>query len=174
MKSFLNYMVIILLISVTVDATEPVSTFSIVGCDPATGELGVAVASKYFSVGSVVPWAKADVGAIATQAWVNKDYGIDGLELLERGFTPHEIIDSLTADDPGAERRQIGIVDKSGSAATYTGPGCMPWAGGMIGNNCAAQGNILGSDSVVTAMVAAFENTRGALGDRLLDAWRRY
>jgi uncharacterized Ntn-hydrolase superfamily protein len=170
MKSFLNYMVIILLISVTVDATEPVSTFSIVGCDPATGELGVAVASKYFSVGSVVPWAKADVGAIATQAWVNKDYGIDGLELLERGFTPHEIIDSLTADDPGAERRQIGIVDKNGSAATYTGPGCMPWAGGMIGNNCAAQGNILGSDSVVTAMVAAFENTRGALGDRLLDA----
>jgi uncharacterized Ntn-hydrolase superfamily protein len=170
MKSFLNYMLIMFLVSVAVNATEPVSTFSIVGCDPATGELGVAVASKYFSVGSVVPWAKADVGAIATQAWVNKDYGIDGLELLERGFTPHEIIDSLTADDPGAERRQIGIVDKSGSAATYTGPGCMPWAGGMIGNNCAAQGNILGSDSVVSAMVAAFENTRGALGDRLLAA----
>lgn len=170
MKSFSISMILMILISLNVGANEPVSTFSIVGCDPATGELGVAVASRYFAVGSVVPWAKADVGAIATQAWVNKDYGIKGLELLERGLTPHEVIDSLTAADPGAERRQIGVVDKSGSAATYTGPGCMPWAGGMIGKNCTAQGNILGSDSVVSAMVTAFENTRGSLGDRLLAA----
>jgi len=149
---------------------EPVSTFSIVACDPETGELGIAVASKYFAVGSVVPWAEAEVGAIATQAWVNKDYGILGLELLEKGFNPHEVIDSLIANDPGAKRRQLGVVDAEGSAATYTGPECLPWAGGMIGNNCAAQGNILGSDSVVSAMVLTFENTRGTLGDRLLAA----
>jgi len=169
MKSTFNYIVVaLILIAVVANANEPVSTFSIVGCDPSTGELGVAVASKYFAVGSVVPWAKAEVGAIATQAWVNKDYGIKGLELLERGLTPQEIIDSLTAGDPGAERRQIGVVDNSGNAATYTGPGCLPWAGGMIGKNCAAQGNILGSDSVVSAMVSTFEKTGGTLGDRLL------
>lgn len=170
MKSLFNYMASILLISVSAIASEPVSTFSIVGCDPAKGELGVAVASKYFAVGSVVPWAKAEVGAVATQAWVNKDYGIKGLELLARGLTPHEIIDSLTASDPSADKRQVGIVDKSGSAATYTGPGCMPWAGGEIGENCAAQGNILGSDSVVSSMVSVFEKTPGTLGDRLLAA----
>jgi uncharacterized Ntn-hydrolase superfamily protein len=159
-----------LFIPIIISAAEPVSTFSIVACDPATGELGVAVASRYFAVGAVVPWAEAGVGAIATQAWVNKDYGILGLELLEKGYNPHEVIDSLTADDPGAERRQIGIVDPEGSAATYTGPECLPWAGGMIGQNCAAQGNILGSDSVVSAIVSTFENTRGTLGDRLLAA----
>lgn len=158
------------IINTSEGGAEPVSTFSIVACDPATGELGVAVASKYFAVGSVVPWAEAGVGAIATQAWVNKDYGIIGLELLKQGLNPHEIIDSLTASDPGADRRQIGVVDPEGSAATYTGSDCLPWAGGMIGKNCAAQGNILGSDSVVSAMVAAFENTRGTLGDRLLAA----
>ncbi len=151
-------------------SSEPVSTFSIVGCDPSTGELGVAVASKYFSVGSVVPWAKAEVGAIATQAWVNKDYGILGLELLEAGLSPHEVIDSLTVNDPGAQKRQIGVVDLHGSASTFTGAECMDWAGGMIGKNCAAQGNILGSDSVVSRMVAAFENKRGGLADRLLAA----
>lgn len=157
-------------IPASIRAVEPVSTFSIVACDPSTGELGVAVASKYFAVGSVVPWAKAEVGAVATQAWVNKDYGIRGLELLGKGLDPHEVIDSLTANDPGASKRQVGIVDDKGTAATYTGPDCMPWAGGEIGKNCAAQGNILGSDSAVSAMITAFENTSGALGDRLLAA----
>jgi uncharacterized Ntn-hydrolase superfamily protein len=168
MKS--TILVLSMIISSIAGAAEPVSTFSIAACDPATGELGVAVASKYFAVGSVVPWARAGTGAIATQAWVNKDYGILGLDLLEKGLNPHEVIDSLTAGDPGAARRQVGVVDGKGTAATYTGPECLPWAGGMIGKNCAAQGNILGSDSVVSAMVTTFENAKGALGDRLLAA----
>lgn len=151
-------------------ATEPCATFSIVGCDPQTGELGVAVASKYFSVGSVVPWAKAGVGAIATQAWVNYDYGIAGLDLLEAGFTPQEVIDSLTAADPSSQRRQVGVIDANGTAATFTGSECIDWAGGTIGENCAVQGNILVSDSVIIKMLSAFENTNGNLADRLLAA----
>jgi uncharacterized Ntn-hydrolase superfamily protein len=151
-------------------AAEPCATFSIVGCDPQTGELGVAVASRYFSVGSVVPWAKAGVGAIATQAWVNYDYGITGLELLEAGFTPQEVIDSLTAADPNSERRQVGVIDFNGTAATFTGSECIDWAGGIIGKNCTVQGNILVSDSVIMKMLSAFENTNGDLADRLLAA----
>jgi uncharacterized Ntn-hydrolase superfamily protein len=152
------------------DATMPVNTFSIVGCDPATGELGVAVASKYFAVGSIVPWAKADVGAIATQAWVNPDYGIIGLELLEKGMTPAEVVDSLTKVDTLSSRRQLGIIDPKGHASSFTGKDCMNWAGGMTGKNCAAQGNILVSDKVVARMVTAFENTQGELADKLLAA----
>lgn len=151
-------------------AIEPVSTFSIVGCDPVTGEVGVAVASKYFAVGSVVPWAKADVGAVATQSYVNFDYGIDGLEMLEAGLTPQQVIDSLISTDPGYERRQVGIIDSQGNAATYTGSGCLSWAGGLTGKNCVAQGNILVSDTVVINMVRAFENTQGELEDKLMAA----
>jgi uncharacterized Ntn-hydrolase superfamily protein len=151
-------------------ATVPVNTFSIVGCDPATGELGVAVASKYFAVGSIVPWAKADIGAIATQAWVNADYGIVGLELLEKGLTPQAVIDSLTKADTMSSRRQMGIIDFKGHASSYTGKDCMNWAGGKTGINCAAQGNILTGGDVVDKMVAAFENTEGELSDKLLAA----
>jgi uncharacterized Ntn-hydrolase superfamily protein len=117
-----------------------------------------------------VPWGKAGVGAIATQAWVNKDYGITGLEMLESGMTPQEVIDSLKAIDPGYERRQIGIVDYKGNAATYTGPGCLSWAGGAVGRNCAAQGNILASDSVISEMISTFEKKRGTLADKLMAA----
>jgi len=150
--------------------TVPANTFSIVGYDPATGELGVAVASKYFAVGSVVPWAKADIGAIATQAWVNADYGIIGLELLEKGMTPAEVVDSLTKADTLSARRQLGIIDAKGRASSFTGAGCMTWAGGMTGKNCAAQGNILVSQDVVVKMIAAFENTKGELAAKLLAA----
>jgi uncharacterized Ntn-hydrolase superfamily protein len=151
-------------------ATMPVNTFSIVGYDPATGELGVAVASKYFAVGSVVPWAKADVGAIATQAWVNADYGIIGLELLEKGMSPGEVVDSLTKADTLSYRRQLGIIDNKGRSSSFTGSGCMNWAGGMTGVNCAAQGNILVSKDVVAKMIEAFENTKAELGAKLLAA----
>jgi uncharacterized Ntn-hydrolase superfamily protein len=151
-------------------ATVPVNTFSIVGCDPATGELGVAVASKYFAVGSIVPWAKADVGAIATQAWVNADYGIDGLALMEKGLHPEDVVDSLTKADTLSARRQLGVIDPQGNAATFSGKDCMNWAGGKIGKNCAAQGNILTGANVVDEMVAAFENTQGDLSDKLLAA----
>ncbi len=151
-------------------AVQPVNTFSIVGCDPVAGEVGVAVASKYFAVGAVVPWAKAGVGAVATQSWLNYDYGILGLRLLEDGFSPAEVIESLTVNDPGAARRQIGVIDAFGNAATYTGPQCLDWAGGIVGKNCAAQGNILTGDSVVIDMVKAFENSSGELADRLMAA----
>jgi uncharacterized Ntn-hydrolase superfamily protein len=151
-------------------ADDLVETFSVVGCDPVSGEIGVAVASKYFAVGSVVPWAKAGVGAVATQAWVNFDYGIDGLELLEAGLSPKRVIDSLIALDPKSSKRQIGVVDFKGNAATFTGNECLPWAGGLTGSNCAVQGNILVSDTVVQNMLSAFENTRGELGDKLLAA----
>jgi len=170
MKRAVQSALMILMAWAAVSATEPVSTFSIVGCDPETGELGIAVASKYFAVGAVVPWARAGVGAIATQSYVNFDYGIIGLELLEKGISPQAVIDSLTSADPGADRRQIGIIDFKGNAATYTGPGCLNWAGGRIGKNCAAQGNILVSDSVVSNMVRAFEKTSGELADKLMAA----
>jgi uncharacterized Ntn-hydrolase superfamily protein len=151
-------------------ATRPVSTFSIVGCDTATGELGVAVASKYFAVGAIVPWAKSDVGAIATQSYVNPDYGIIGLELLQHGMSPQQVIDSLTRADSMFERRQVGMVDSRGRAATFTGAGCMPWAGGRVGQHCAAQGNILVSGEVVDKMIAAFKGTSGELSGKLLAA----
>ena len=163
--------VILILISPAISAADDlVKTFSIVGCDPVSGEVGVAVASKYFAVGSVVPWAKAGVGAIATQAWVNFDYGIDGLELLEAGLSPQQVIDSLIALDPKSSKRQIGVVDFKGNAATFTGNECLPWAGGLTGTNCAVQGNILVSDTVVQSMLSAFKNTRAELGDKLLAA----
>ena len=158
------------LLTQSVWATMPVNTFSIVGYDPATGEVGVAVASKYFAVGSVVPWAKADVGAIATQAWVNADYGIIGLELLEKGMSPGEVVDSLTKADTLSSRRQLGIIDNKGRSSSFTGKDCMNWAGGMTGINCAAQGNILVSKDVVAKMVEAFENTKAELGAKLLAA----
>lgn len=170
MKQLFLFISILLLPFMVLNATEPCATFSIVGCNPQTGELGVAVASKYFSVGSVVPWARAGVGAIATQAWVNFDYGILGLELLEAGLSPQEVIDSLTAADPNSERRQVAVIDSGGIAATFTGQECIDWAGGIIGENCAVQGNILVSDSVVINMVSVFENTRGDLADRLMAA----
>lgn len=130
----------------------------------------MAVASKYFAVGSVVPWAEAGVGAVATQAWVNPDYGPIGLELLKAGLSPRAVIDSLTKADTSSFRRQIGVIDAQGSAATFTGKGCMPWAGGRVGKFCAAQGNILVSDTVVTRMIEAFEGTRGDLAAKLLAA----
>jgi uncharacterized Ntn-hydrolase superfamily protein len=145
-------------------------TFSIVGYDPATGDLGVAVASKFLAVGSVVPFARAGVGAIATQAFANTTYGPRGLELLKRGLSPDEVIRRLTRDDPQREQRQIGIVDAKGRAATYTGKSCIRWAGGIAGKHFAAQGNILTGEAVVQAMADTFQRTRGELARRLLAA----
>jgi uncharacterized Ntn-hydrolase superfamily protein len=170
MFKFLQAIVWLLLLTVSAFCVVPVNTFSIVGADPATGEIGVAVASKYFSVGSVVPWANADWGAIATQAWVNYDYGPNGLDLLAKGLLPQLVIDSLTKTDSLFSRRQIGVIDSKGNAATFTGKECMHWAGGQIGKNCAAQGNILVSGDVVSCMVHAFESNSGSLGDRLMAA----
>lgn len=150
--------------------TKPVATFSIVGYDPATGELGVAVASRFFTVGNVVPWAKAGVGAIATQAYANTSFGWRGLDMLAAGMTPAQVRDSLIATDDNPARRQFGIVAPTGQSMTYTGDGCSAWAGGRSGANYACQGNILAGEAVVTGMEKAFLNTKGSLASRLYAA----
>ncbi len=149
---------------------ETVATFSIVAWDSTTGDLGVAVQSKFFTVGSVVPWAKTGVGAVATQAFCNTTFGPRGLELLESGLSPQAVLDALLKDDPGAAQRQVGIVAAGGDAATWTGAECTAWAGGRRGRHYVCQGNILTGADVVDAMAEAFESTPGLLGDRLLAA----
>lgn len=148
----------------------PVATFSIVGCDPGTGELGVAVQSKFLAVGSVVPWAKAGVGAIATQSYANTTFGPTGLELLAKGLPPQEVLDELLAADEGREYRQVGMVDARGNSVTFTGGKCLAWAGGIAGECFAAQGNILVSEATVRAMADAFVSAPGPLPERLLTA----
>lgn len=145
-------------------------TFSIVARDPQSNELGVAVQSKFLAVGAVVPWARADVGAIATQAWANTTYGPRGLELLASGLSADETVTVLTSEDEKRAERQIGIIGVRGEPATYTGDQCLPWAGGLIGENCACQGNILVGEETVRAMVREFEQTGGHLSDRLVAA----
>lgn len=154
---------------------EPVATFSIVGYDPKTGDLGIAVESKFFSVGSVVPWAEAGVGAIATQSFANTTYGPRGLAMLKLGMTAQQVIEALVANDPNRARRQVGIVDSQGNTATYTGSECLQWAGGVIGKDkngwpYAAQGNILTGPEVVQAMARTFESAEGELADKLVAA----
>ncbi len=148
----------------------PAATFSIVAYDPQTQELGVAVQSKIVAVGAVVPWAKAGVGAVATQAWANTSYGPDGLKLLTDGKSPNDVIKILTEKDRGAAARQLGIINAKGEAATFTGERCNAWAGGMVGKHFAVQGNILAGQDVVKAMGKAFENTQGDLGERMIAA----
>ncbi|MFC4558299.1 DUF1028 domain-containing protein [Virgibacillus kekensis] len=145
-------------------------TFSIVGYDPETKELGVAVQSIFLGVGSVVPWAKAGVGAVATQAFANPAYGPDGLNLLSQGKSAQEAIDTLISNDEGKEDRQVGIVDANGNSATFTGKQCYDWAGGRAGEHYAAQGNILVNKETVDAMAETFEKATGTLADRLLAA----
>jgi uncharacterized Ntn-hydrolase superfamily protein len=146
------------------------STFSIAGWDAANGDVGVAVQSKFFGVGAVVPWAAAGVGAVATQSYANTTYGPDGLELLRSGSSPEEVVERLTSKDPEKEHRQLGLVDARGRAATFTGKRCIPWAGGRTGAGYAAQGNILVSEATVAAMAKAFEETQGELAEKLLAA----
>ena len=157
-------------IYISAQAVErPIATFSIVAFDPATGELGVAVQSKFFSAGSVVPWAKAGVGAVATQSWANIKYGPDGLALLAKGKSPAEVVEALTKPDARRDFRQLGIVDAKGRAASFTGKRCMDWAGHVTGKHFAAQGNILASEAVVKEMSAAFEKARKTPKTELAD-----
>jgi uncharacterized Ntn-hydrolase superfamily protein len=150
---------------------EPiVSTYSIVAADLDADQWGVAVQSKFLSVGSVVPWAEPHVGAIATQAYANPRYGPNGLQLLREGLSAQEAVDRLTAADDGRDHRQLGIVDGKGDAATYTGKECMDWAGGRTGAGYAAQGNILVSGETVDAIAESFEASGGRpLAERLID-----
>ena len=148
---------------------RPISTYSIVAVDLAAEQWGVAVQSKFLSVGSVVPWAEPQVGAVATQAYANPRYGPNGLELLRTGLSAQEVVDKLTSEDDGRDHRQLGVVDAKGNAATYTGKECLDWAGGRTGEGYAAQGNILVSGETVDAMAESFEQSSGPLAVRLID-----
>ena len=145
-------------------------TYSLVACDPASGEWGVAVQSKFLAVGAVVPWAEPGTGAVATQAWARVRHGPDGLALLRDGLAADEVLERLLAADDGREHRQLGLVDSDGRAATFTGSSCLDWAGGVTGPGFAAQGNILVSAATVEALANAFEAAKGSLAERLVTA----
>jgi len=146
------------------------STYSLVACDLERGEWGVTVQSKFLAVGAGVPWAEPEVGALATQALANLRYGPDGMALLREGASAEEVVRRLTDADEGRDERQLGVVDRDGHAATYTGSSCLDWAGGVTGKGYAAQGNILVSEETVTALAESFEASSGALAERLLQA----
>lgn len=143
------------------------STFSIVACDLEMKSWGVAVASKFPAVGAVVPWAQAEVGAVATQSFANTSFGPRGLEMLAKGLSAEDTLSSLLKNDSEREHRQVGIVDMRGGSATFTGRDCFNWAGGITGPGLAIQGNILAGDQVVPAMQKAFLDTKGELPARL-------
>ncbi len=152
-------------------ASSPVAhTYSIVARDPATGELGVAVQSHYFSVGPIVPWAEAGVGAVATQSLVLVDYGPRGLDLMRAGMAAQQALDSLLKADAHNEGRQVAMVDAKGTVAAYTGKNCIPDAGHQAGNQYTVQANLMANATVWPAMAAAFEKAQGDLGERLLQA----
>jgi uncharacterized Ntn-hydrolase superfamily protein len=145
-------------------------TYSIAACDLEAGQWGVATQSKFLAVGSLVPWAEPHVGAVATQAYANPRYGPQGLTLLREGLAAEAVVERLTSADEEREHRQLGVVDRDGRAATYTGSECHDWAGGRTGDGYAAQGNILVSEDTVNALAETFEQTAGnALAERLLD-----
>ena len=145
-------------------------TYSIVARDPATGQLGVAVQSHYFSVGPIVPWAAAGVGAVATQSLVLVDYGPNGLELMRGGMTAQQVLDSLLKTDAHNEARQVAMVDAKGGVAAYTGKGCIPDAGHQTGAQFSVQANLMAKPSVWPAMAAAYERAQGDLAERMLQA----
>jgi uncharacterized Ntn-hydrolase superfamily protein len=150
--------------------TRPLHTFSIVARDPDTGDMGVAVQSHWFSVGSLCPWARAGVGAIATQSFVNVSFGVRGLELLEQGRTAEATVQELVQADEGREVRQLAVVDSHGYAAAHTGSQCVPEAGHLVGDGYSVQANMMLSDRVWPAMARAFEESSGPLPERLVVA----
>lgn len=152
------------------DGSRQPGTFSIVACDPERKFWGVAVATKPASVGATVPWAEWRAGAIATQAYVNFWYGPRGLELLRKGFSAREVVQRLTRADPRADKRQVGVVDRRGRSAAWTGSKCLETAMHQTGDGVTCQGNRLASERVVPAMVSTFESSQGALGRRMLRA----
>jgi uncharacterized Ntn-hydrolase superfamily protein len=168
------------------DLLKRAHTYSIVAFDSVTGDLGVAVQSKFPNVGGIVPWARAGVGAVATQSLANSDYGSRGLELMSRGRSAVDALREVLRGDPRPAQRQVGIVDARGNSASWTGDSTFDWAGGraggmpagryggrgevITGRTYTAQGNILVSDATVRALAETFERTRGSLADRLLAA----
>jgi uncharacterized Ntn-hydrolase superfamily protein len=158
------------LVTGRLDARPEPGTFSIVARDPETGELGVAVQSRAFNVGQAVPWARAGVGAIATQAWTNMSFGPRGLEMLAEGRDAADVLSALLESDDDRDARQLAVLDADGGTASWTGSECMDWAGGFRRDDLAAQGNILASEMVIDAMVRAFDDTEGTLAEKLLAA----
>lgn len=152
------------------DAAPLAHTYSIVARDPETGQLGVAVQSHYFSVGPIVPWAEAGVGAVATQSLVLVDYGPQGLDLMRQGKTAQEALDQLVAADEHNQGRQVAMVDAKGNVATYTGPSCIPDAGHRQGKQFSVQANLMSNDRVWPAMAEAYENAKGDLAERMMQA----
>ena len=146
-----------------------ITTYSIAACDLDASQWGVATQSKFLAVGAVVPWAEPHVGAIATQAYANPRYGPEGLSLLREGLSAEEVVERLTAADEGRDQRQLGIVDREGRSASFTGAECLEWAGGRTGPCYAAQGNILVSAETVDAIAETFESSKDPLAERLLD-----
>jgi uncharacterized Ntn-hydrolase superfamily protein len=158
---------------------DPVATFSILGYDPDSGEVGGAVQSRVFSVGNGVLWGEAEVGMVATQAIVDVSYGPQALQLLKKGLAPADIVKTVWDNDPDLglgtnpwpkAGRQFAVMDPKGNYAAFTGPKATPWAGNKGGKFCTAQGNILAGEGVVVGMVDAFEKTTGALSLRLMAA----
>lgn len=147
-----------------------VSTYSIVARDLVTGEMGVAVQSHWFSVGSIVSWGEAGVGVVATQSFVNPAFGPDGLELLKSGMIASEVLDKLIAEDDGRDVRQLAILDVNGNVKSYTGKKCIPGAGNIVGENYSVQANLMLNDKVPAAMSKAFEESTGNLADRMMAA----
>src|SRR5438132_2448209 len=150
-------------------SATPGATYAIAACDLEAGQWGVATQSKFLAVGSGVPWAEPGVGAIATQAYANPRYGPEGLGLLREGLSAEEVVERLTAADEGRDQRQLGVVDREGRSASFTGAECLEWAGGRTGPCYAAQGNILVSDATVDAIAETFQSQKGTLAERLLD-----
>jgi uncharacterized Ntn-hydrolase superfamily protein len=163
-------MLITLLLLAATSASRPVSTYSIVARDAGTGELGVAVQSHWFSVGAVVPWAEAGVGAVATQSFVDPSYGPLGLALMKAGRSAPEALQALLAGDPGRDVRQVGMVDAAGRVATHTGRLDIPEAGGLAGDGYVVQANLMEKATVWPAMARAFERAKGDLAERMLAA----
>src|SRR4030065_2195274 len=145
-------------------------TYSIVAFDPETGDMGVAVQSHWFSVGTVVSWGEAGVGVIATQSFVNASFGPRGLDLLKQGKSPQEVVDELIQSDEGREFRQLAVLDTNGNAASFTGKNCIQPAGNIVGDGFSVQANLMSNDKVWPAMAEAFKNSTGPLAERMLIA----
>ena len=151
-----------------VPKSNPVSTYSIVAYDEPTGQFGVAVQSHWFSVGALVPWAKAGVGAVATQSFVKVEYGPDGIALMESGKSAKEALNQLISKDSGQAVRQVAMIDNKGSVAAHTGENCIYAAGHKIGKNYSVQANLMEKETVWDAMAKAFENAEGTLATRMM------
>jgi uncharacterized Ntn-hydrolase superfamily protein len=171
MQPILHLLTVVTLSIAAAGAQErPVHTYSIVARDSVTGDIGVAVQSHWFSVGSLVTWAEAGVGAVATQSFVDPSYGPLGLDLMRAGKTARQTMDALLAADPGREVRQVGMIDVHGNVASHTGAQCIPSAGHGAGRNYSVQANLMMNDRIWPAMAKAFEGAKGALADRMLAA----